>query len=101
MRWFEAFYKDNILTKFKIMVVFFLLPVGSLLARKTDYYPTYYTKSNEVFLAISWIVFHCTCHRTIWPVNSFGYGPVLYYGLVPSFSAQYMQYAAQYHPSCW
>ena len=36
MRRFEAFKKDNIVTKFEITVVF-LLPVGSLLARKADY----------------------------------------------------------------
>ena len=36
MRWFEAFQKDNIVTKFEISVVF-LLPFGSLLARKADY----------------------------------------------------------------
>ena len=28
-------------------------------------YPTYYIKSNEVFFAVSWIVFHCACHQTI------------------------------------
>ena len=31
----------------------------------TVYYSNYYIKSNEVFFAISWIVFHCACRRTL------------------------------------
>ena len=37
MRWFEAFQKDNIVTKFAEIMVVLLLPVGSLLAKKVDY----------------------------------------------------------------
>ena len=42
-----------------------VLDLFSETLNKSHYYPTYYIKSNDVFLAISWIGFHYACHRTI------------------------------------